>query len=127
MPFESLTGALASASGVFMALAPLLQVRRIRAMGDSSEVSAGVFLMMRVNASIWLTYGLAAGNPVIVIPNVVALGTTTFTLLTIRRHRHAPAAAPEPDLRPDPGHMGRVRGGAVSIARAGRRLAFARR
>jgi len=127
MNLASLTGLVASASGVFMALSPLLQARRIRAVGDSSEVSAGVFLMMRVNATVWLTYGLATANLVVVVPNAVALATTTFTLLVIRRHRHLATAAPAPALRPDPGHMGRVRGGAATLARAGRRIAFARR
>jgi uncharacterized protein with PQ loop repeat len=101
-------GPVAAASGVFMALSPLLQARRIRTLGDSSEVSAGVFLMMRVNATMWLTYGLAMSNLVIVVPNVVALATTTVTLLAIRRHRHAPPRA-------------------LPLARFGRRLALARR
>lgn len=118
MPLASLVGPVAAASGVAMALSPLLQARRIRALGDSSEVSAGVFQTMRMNASIWLTYGLAAGNVVIVVPNVCALVTTTATLLTIKRFRHAGhaanapqpvAAAPAPLRR----HAARVRGGVV--------------
>lgn len=120
-----LTGLVAAATGVCMALSPLLQARRIRALGDSSEVSAGVFAMMRVNASIWLTYGIATANVVLIVPNVVALATTTGTLLVIRRYRHAdghavsePAvAAPEP--APLRRHAARVRGGALAVARAG--------
>lgn len=110
-----------------MAVSPLLQARRIRALGDSSEVSAGVFAMMRINATIWLTYGAATSNLVIVVPNVVALVTTTVTLIAIKRYRHgaghaahtgeAPVAtsaaqSPEP-LR---GHAARVRGGARARA-----------
>jgi uncharacterized protein with PQ loop repeat len=118
MALASLVGPVAAASGVVMALSPLLQARRIRALGDSSEVSAGVFHTMRMNASIWLTYGLAAGNLVIVVPNVFALATTTATLLTIKRFRHgghgahapAPAEAVPAPLRR---HAARVRGGVV--------------
>ncbi len=123
MTLASLVGPVAAASGVFMALSPLLQARRIRALGDSSEVSAGVFQMMRTNAVIWLTYGIAAGSMVIVVPNVFALATTTITLLTIKRFRHADAhgpaaAAQEPaSLRR---HAARVRGGARTVVRAGR-------
>lgn len=126
MTLASLVGPVAAASGVFMALSPLLQARRVRAAGDSAEVSAGVFLMMRVNASAWLTYGIASGNLVIVVPNVVALTTTTWTLLTLRRFRpgHAsdmsgtetPAPAEQPSGRR---HAPRVRGGAVAVARVG--------
>jgi uncharacterized protein with PQ loop repeat len=104
MTLASLSGLVASLSGVLMALSPLLQARRIRIAGDASEVSSGVFLVMRVNASIWLTYGLVTANAVLVVPNVVALLTTTATLLIIRRNQSA-----------------------VTIGRAGRRLAFARR
>lgn len=124
MTLASLVGPIAAASGVFMALSPLLQTRRIRTLGDSSEVSAGVFGMMRVNASIWLTYGFATASIVIVVPNLVALVTTTVTLLTIKRFRHAahpasavPAAAAEP--APLGRHAPRMRGGALAIARAG--------
>jgi uncharacterized protein with PQ loop repeat len=123
MTLASLVGPVAAASGVFMAVSPLLQVRRIRSLGDSSEVSAGVFLMMRVNASTWLTYGIASGNVVIVIPNVVALVTTTLTVMTIKRFRpvaegtpvSASGARPQADLR---SHAARVRGGALAVARA---------
>ena len=124
MTLASLVGPVAAASGVAMALSPLLQARRVRTLGDSSEVSAGVFQTMRVNASIWLTYGLAAGNVVIVVPNVCALITTTVTLLTIARFRGAghaaPAAVPAeapavaaPAPAPLRRHAARVRGGVV--------------
>jgi uncharacterized protein with PQ loop repeat len=123
MTLASLVGPVAAASGVFMAVSPLLQARRIRALGESSEVSSGVFLTMRVNAAIWLTYGAASGNVVIVVPNVVALVTTTATLLTIKRYRNgheptdpAPAAAQPVAPRR---HAARVRGGADALARAG--------
>jgi hypothetical protein len=130
MALASLAGLVASVSGVVMALSPLLQARRVRIAHDSSEVSSGVFLVMRTNATIWLTYGLSNGNLVIVIPNLVALVTTTATLAVIRRNRPAPVAVAEPapavaalPVR----HVARVRGGAASVVRAGRRMAFARR
>jgi uncharacterized protein with PQ loop repeat len=118
MTLASLVGPVAACSGVAMALSPMLQARRVRALGDSSEVSAGVFQTMRMNASIWLTYGVATANVVIVVPNVCALITTTATLLTIKRFRHAghganasaPAEAPAAPLQR---HAARVRGGVV--------------
>jgi uncharacterized protein with PQ loop repeat len=125
MTLASVVGPVAAASGVVMALSPLLQARRIRALGDSSEVSAGVFQTMRMNACIWLTYGLSAGSVVIVVPNLVALATTTLTLLTIKRFRHAGHAAQAAVLAevasaPLRRHAARVRGGALTVARAGR-------
>ena len=88
MTLASLVGPVAAAMGVLMALSPLLQARRVRRAHDSSEVSSGVFLVMRVNATAWLLYGLASSNLILVVPNVVALATTTATLIVIRRHRH---------------------------------------
>jgi uncharacterized protein with PQ loop repeat len=121
----SLLGLVAGCMGVLMALSPLLQARRVRVARDSSEVSSGVFLVMRVNASAWLLYGVATANVVLIVPNVVALTTTTVTLFVLRRYRPAeeaagtvaaPAAGPAP-LRQ---HAARVRGGAFTVARAGR-------
>lgn len=134
MALASLVGPVAAISGVVMALSPLLQARRIRALGDSSEVSAGVFLTMRANATIWLTYGLAAGNVVIVVPNVCALATTTLTLLTIKRFRHGVGHAAESAGAGAAGllpvrrttaqehHASRVRG-AAAVAHAAREMA----
>lgn len=130
MTLASLVGPVAACMGVLMALSPLLQARRVRLAGDSSEVSSGVFLVMRTNASVWLLYGLASANVIIVVPNVVGIVTTTLTLYAIRRHRPAAAlVAQEPGLpaRQLDRHVARVRGGAASVARAGRRLSFARR
>jgi len=122
----SLLGLVAACMGVLMALAPLLQARRVRVARDSSEVSSGVFLVMRVNATAWLLYGVATANVVLVVPNVVALTTTTATLLVLRRYRPAaepaPAAAGGPAAAPAPlrRHAARVRGGAQTVARASR-------
>jgi uncharacterized protein with PQ loop repeat len=128
MTLASLVGPVAAGMGVLMALSPLLQVRRIRIARDSSEVSSGVFAVMRVNASAWLLYGFATANVILIVPNLVALATTTATLLVIRRFRRvASDEAVLADAPPRDVHAGRVRGGAASVARAGRRLALARR
>jgi uncharacterized protein with PQ loop repeat len=89
MTVEVLAGLAASTTGVFMALAPLLQARRVRVLGDSSEVSGSVYQVMRVNSVAWIVYGVATAKVVIVVPNVVALLTSWVTLLAIRRYRHA--------------------------------------
>ncbi len=121
MTLASIVGPVAAACGVFMALSPLLQARRVRALGDSSEVSAAVFLMMRVNASSWLTYGIASGNLVIVVPNVLALTTTTWTLHTIRRCRsgHASEATRVETRAPAPAADRGARPAVATIARTG--------
>lgn len=122
-------GAVAAASGVCMALSPLLQVQRIRKLGDASEVSAGVYMMMRVNATIWLAYGVLTANAVIVIPNVAALATTTATLLTIKRYRRRAAAPTAPAVSAQPTVVAPLpldRRPAARVRRGERRHAVAR-
>lgn len=126
MTLASLVGPVAAAMGVLMALSPLLQARRVRRAGDSTEVSSGVFLVMRVNASTWLLYGIASSNVILIVPNVVALLTTTLTLFAIRRNRPAapaeavPASAGASVAASLDRHAARVRSGALTVARAGR-------
>lgn len=89
MTFVTLTGIAASASGVAMALSPLLQARRVRAIGDSSEVSTGLFAILMGNGAVWLLRGVVTSDPVLIVPNVVAIVAAGATLVVVRRHRHA--------------------------------------
>ena len=81
--------ALADATwGVAMAVSPLLQVRRMRATGSSADLSIGYLSVLQVGFVLWFSYGLALGNPALIVSNAASL---TFCLLTIaiaRRLRH---------------------------------------
>ena len=94
MTLGSLTGIVASCSGVLMALSPLLQARRVHAAGDSSEVSAALFFIIGANAAVWLTHAIVTSDPFLMVPNVVAITASTVTVTIVRRHRHGLAAAP---------------------------------
>ncbi len=63
----------ASAWGVLMGIAPLLQIRRMLRERSSRDVSLGYFAILLAGFLLWISYGIAAGNPVLVIPNSVAL------------------------------------------------------
>jgi uncharacterized protein with PQ loop repeat len=91
MSFESITGVLASVMGVVMSTAPLLQARRVHVIGDSSEVSVAFFMVMTIGSVAWLLRGVATGDPVILIPNAVAVVVEVVTLLVVLRYR--PVAA----------------------------------
>jgi uncharacterized protein with PQ loop repeat len=52
----------ASAWGVAMSFAPLLQIRAIRAHGSSQAVSAGYQKILLVGFVLWLAYGISIGN-----------------------------------------------------------------
>ena len=75
--------------GVAMAVSPLLQVRRMRATGSSADLSIGYLSVLQIGFVLWFSYGLALGNPALIVSNAAAL---TFGLLTIAiagrlRHR----------------------------------------
>jgi MtN3 and saliva related transmembrane protein len=89
----------ASSWGVLMALAPVLQIRRMLRERSSRDVSLGYFVVLLIGFLLWIAYGAAAGNLFLVIPNSVALlvGMTlvivVLRLRLCRCRRGAPCAA----------------------------------
>ena len=83
------TLAFAAASwAMLMALAPLLQLRRMLQRGSSDDVSVGYLLVLLPGFALWALYGIASSNLALVIPNLVALviaTVTTVATLVLRR------------------------------------------
>jgi MtN3 and saliva related transmembrane protein len=77
----------AASWGVAMALAPLLQVRAIRAAGHSGSVSVGYQQILLVGFGLWLAYGIALENWALIIPNTIAAVVSLTTILVARRYR----------------------------------------
>jgi uncharacterized protein with PQ loop repeat len=88
---EPLLAVAAATGGVIMALAPLLQLRRIRERGHGDDVSIPFLLVIAAGAAVWLAYGVAMPNAALIIPNAVAIVTNLATALTAARHRTAVA------------------------------------
>ncbi|GAB3261317.1 SemiSWEET family transporter [Arthrobacter pigmenti] len=83
--------AVAAASwALLMALAPLLQTRRMLQRQSSADVSVAYLLILLPDFALWVAYGIASGDIVLVIPNVVAfivaLSTVMCALRLRRRH-----------------------------------------
>jgi len=57
----------ASAWGVLMGIAPLLQIRRMLRERSSRDVSLGYFAILLAGFLLWISYGIAAGNLVLVV------------------------------------------------------------
>jgi uncharacterized protein with PQ loop repeat len=102
MQLVDILGAAAAACGVVMALAPLLQARRVRARRSGADVSQPFLAIIAGGATMWVAYGIAAANPYLIIPNTVAVATNLLTLALARRFdrsghagvaRRAPSAA----------------------------------
>lgn len=63
----------ASSWAVLMGIAPVLQILRMLRAQSSRDVSVGYFVILLIGFLLWISYGVAAGLPALVIPNVVAL------------------------------------------------------
>jgi MtN3 and saliva related transmembrane protein len=78
----------ASAWGVLMGVAPVLQIRRMLRERSSRDLSLGYFAILLVGFLLWVAYGVASGNLALVIPNSVSLlvGVVLFGVaLRLRR------------------------------------------
>ena len=71
----SVLAASASTWGVLMGLAPVLQIRRMLRQRSAREVSLGYFAILLAGFLLWISYGIAAGNLWLVVPNGIALLT----------------------------------------------------
>jgi MtN3 and saliva related transmembrane protein len=68
--------------GVLMGVSPLLQIRRMLRRGSSRDVSVGYFAILLVGFGLWISYGIAARNLALIVPNTVALliGVSTIAI-----------------------------------------------
>jgi uncharacterized protein with PQ loop repeat len=86
----SMTDALAITAatfGVLMAIAPLLQIRRMLETRSSADVSLGYLWVLEIGFGLWMAYGISLANLAIVIPNSVALTVGLATILVARHFR----------------------------------------
>ncbi len=83
-------GVAAAAWGVVMAVAPLLQLRRMLAQRSARDVSVGYFAVLVPGFALWIGYGVARSEWALVVPNSIAVLVTTATIIAARRlHRGA--------------------------------------
>lgn len=75
--------------GVVMALAPLLQLRRMLRRRSSADVSIGYLVLLLPGFCLWVSYGIASGAPALVVPNIAAAMIGGVTLAVALRLRNA--------------------------------------
>ena len=85
-------GLAAAGWGVLMAVSPLLQIRRIVVRQSSADVSLAYLIVLQLGFGLWVAYGLAATNPVVVVPNAMASIVGVVAILVAWRYRQ-PAEA----------------------------------
>jgi uncharacterized protein with PQ loop repeat len=87
----------ASSWAVLMGIAPALQIRRMLRAQSSREVSVAYFTVLLIGFLLWIAYGVVAGIPALVIPNIVALLTgATVIIVALRLRDHPPGKTPPP-------------------------------
>ena len=59
--------------GVLMGVSPVLQIRRMLRQRSSRDVSIGYFAVLLIGFLLWISYGIAARNLALIVPNTVAL------------------------------------------------------
>jgi MtN3 and saliva related transmembrane protein len=83
-------GIAAAAWGVVMALAPILQIRRMIIRRSAADLSLGYFGVLLPGFALWIGYGLTRGDWPLVIPNTIALtvgAATVVTGIAVRRRQ----------------------------------------
>ena len=73
--------------GIAMALAPLLQIRSIRANQSSRAVSVAYQQVLLVGFLLWLAYGISIRNLALIVPNTVAAIVSAATIAVALRFR----------------------------------------
>ena len=84
----------ASGWALLMALSPLLQLRAIRRAGQAEAISLAYFGVLLVGFGLWVAYGVAIGDPALVVPNTVAAVVAVVTIAVVRRYRRRARVAP---------------------------------
>jgi len=95
----------ATIAGVLMAMAPLLQIRRMRRTRSSNDVSLLYLSMLAGGFIVWFAYGVSISNWAMIISNTASLVFMTITILialTYRRGGARRAAAGDAALAPGP-------------------------
>ena len=80
-------GIAAATWGLVMAMAPVLQIRRILQNHSSRDVSIGYLVVLVVGFALWIVYGTTIGNAALIVPNTAALATGIGTIGIALRYR----------------------------------------
>lgn len=79
----------AAAYGILMALAPLLQVSRMRRQRSSRDVSIGYFAILLPGFALWVAYGVVRSDWALIVPNLVAI-VVGLTVIGVAAYLRSP-------------------------------------
>ncbi len=79
-----------------MAVAPVLQIRRMIQRRSSEDLSLGYFAVLLPGFALWLGYGVVSRDWALIVPNIVALTVTISTIIVALFIRAAHRDRPQP-------------------------------
>ena len=92
MSIQDILAISAGICGVGMALSPVLQVLRMKRLGDATAVSVPFLMVIIAGACVWLAYGVSILNWSMIIANAVSIiCSTSCALIAYRMHHKAKA------------------------------------
>ena len=90
-------GICAGTWGVVMAVAPGMQLRKMVRTRTAADVSLSFFALLLPGYILWVSYGIARGDMVLIVPNLVAFCVAIATMLVaLHFRRDAGAEATRP-------------------------------
>lgn len=90
MVLSDVLGLAAAAWGVVMAVAPVLQIRRMLRTGSAADVSLGYFALLIPGFVLWVAYGLSRHDWPLVVPNTAAAAVALLTITVAARLNRPP-------------------------------------
>lgn len=78
---DTLLGVAAATWGVIMAVAPIMQIRRMIIRRSSGDLSLGYFGVLLPGFTLWVAYGWTRADWALVIPNTLALTIGVITVI----------------------------------------------
>jgi uncharacterized protein with PQ loop repeat len=87
MSAAAVLGLAAGGWGILMGLSPALQIKRIIERRHSDDVSMPFLAIIAIGTALWTSYGVAVGDPVIIIGNFFGVVGNLTALAVVYRYR----------------------------------------
>jgi len=89
-------GILVNLNLIFFYAAPLQTIRHVLQSGNSNSIHGPTMMMVCANASFWFLYGVALGDPIVMLPNAIGLtlGLVQVALRVIYPHTNTTMMRP---------------------------------
>ncbi len=82
---DVIVGTIGGSLGVILFLPQLIKTLKTKSAKDLSFLT---YLLILINVSFWVYYGMLTSNPVIMIPNIIGAVICSIMLVLVRYYRY---------------------------------------